>query len=314
MSVRVVFLIVGDRGSSVSSPKRRTPGPCLIAGSDQIIFSVACDRVQPLTQACRNASAPRSHSCSQFVADSIADRRTWEHRIRLEELDVTEDRRKRWSEQMVKRLVHSKSDAYRYIIHMCIAWSGFPGAYVFACTRSVTCCSIALSSSPFSVTFFSFPKSVARMSAPALPCSCVARTESRIDGRLGAARFPDHDGCVGVVLLHGGVASEQEVPGRRGQHARPVCHIRCLVLPRASRRGLATAAGAYLVAALCSLVWQNRKRSSLSPWPNAYFAAMVRCPEGCGGGRWVLQSAPTPALRFRVHVPPAARGALPDAA
>jgi predicted neutral ceramidase superfamily lipid hydrolase len=30
----------------------------------------------------------------------------------------------------------------------------------------------------------------------------------------------------------------------------------------------------YLVAALCSLVWQNRKRSSFRPLPNAYFDAI----------------------------------------
>jgi hypothetical protein len=40
----------------------------------------------------------------------------------------------------------------------------------------------------------------------------VIRTKSRVDGGLGAVRFSDHDGCVGVVLLHGGVASGEKVP------------------------------------------------------------------------------------------------------
>lgn len=40
----------------------------------------------------------------------------------------------------------------------------------------------------------------------------VIRTESCVYSGLGAARFSDHDGRVGVVLLHGGVASGEEVP------------------------------------------------------------------------------------------------------
>jgi hypothetical protein len=37
------------------------------------------------------------------------------------------------------------------------------------------------------------------------------RTKSRIDGRLGAAGFSDHDRGVGIVFLHRGIASSQEV-------------------------------------------------------------------------------------------------------
>lgn len=40
----------------------------------------------------------------------------------------------------------------------------------------------------------------------------VVRTKSCVYGGLGAARFSDHDGCVGVVLFHGGIASSEEVP------------------------------------------------------------------------------------------------------
>jgi hypothetical protein len=40
----------------------------------------------------------------------------------------------------------------------------------------------------------------------------MLRTESRIDCGLGAAGFSDHDGNGWVGLLHGGVASGEEVP------------------------------------------------------------------------------------------------------
>jgi hypothetical protein len=40
------------------------------------------------------------------------------------------------------------------------------------------------------------------------------RTEARVDGGLDARGLADHDGRVGVVLLHGGVAPGEEVPAR----------------------------------------------------------------------------------------------------
>lgn len=40
----------------------------------------------------------------------------------------------------------------------------------------------------------------------------VGRTKPRVDCGLGAACFPDHDGGVRVLLLHGGIAAREEVP------------------------------------------------------------------------------------------------------
>lgn len=42
----------------------------------------------------------------------------------------------------------------------------------------------------------------------------LRRTVSRIDFGLDAAGFSDHDGRVRVVLLHGGVRSEEKIPSR----------------------------------------------------------------------------------------------------
>jgi hypothetical protein len=56
----------------------------------------------------------------------------------------------------------------------------------------------------------------------------IRRTKSRINGGLGAARFSDHDGCVGVVLLHSGVASCEEVPVFSRQPKDPSCMLPCL--------------------------------------------------------------------------------------
>lgn len=63
-------------------------------------------------------------------------------------------------------IIHMYS-GYSQIFQVCL-WQNAPSPshgfspHVFDCTRSVTCCSIALSSKPFSVTFFSFPKSIAK--------------------------------------------------------------------------------------------------------------------------------------------------------
>lgn len=100
------------------------------------------------------------------------------------------------------------------------------------------------------------------------------RTESRKDCGLGAAGFSDHNGNRWVGLLHGGIASGEEVPVSLRQlkfHSQPPNHAQSrLRLP--SLKNILYRGSAYLVAALCSLVWQNRKRSSLSPFPNTFEA------------------------------------------
>jgi hypothetical protein len=154
--------------------------------------------------------------------------------------------------------------------------SSFSTAHEPFCTSSVTCCSMALSSRPFSGSFFSFPKSMTSIS----PCSRISlsleRTESRIYGGLSAAGFSDHDGDGRVLLLHRGVALCEEVPV---YPISPVPSIEPLPCPTISLRiavVLLHLGVAYLVAALCSLVWQNKNLSSFSPFPNAYFDAISR--------------------------------------
>ena len=61
----------------------------------------------------------------------------------------------------------------------------------------------------------------------------LAKLESRIDLGLGAARFPDHDGCVRVVLLHGGIRLCEEAPEIRSA---------CMPLPPFGLHGGAAAA------------------------------------------------------------------------
>lgn len=106
----------------------------------------------------------------------------------------------------------------------------------------------------------------------------------------------EHDGRGGVVLLHGGVR-----PGEEGSVC--VCVAGCdwWLACASSTKGKAGGGGevgrelkAHLVAALCSEVWQKRKRTSLRDFANAYLVAMaaVQCnwvgggeqnPAGCGG-------------------------------
>jgi hypothetical protein len=150
------------------------------------------------------------------------------------------------------------------------------GAHEPFCTSSVTCCSMALSSSPFSGSFFSFPKSIRVISSYSRTSRSIQRTESRIHRGLGAAGFPDHDGDRWVVLLHRGVALCEEVPIHTVSSVPIVPPLPCPSLSLRIAVVLLHLGVAYLVAALCSLVWQNKNRSSFSPFPNAYFDAISR--------------------------------------
>jgi hypothetical protein len=151
-----------------------------------------------------------------------------------------------------------------------------PGAHEPFCTSSVSCCSMAASSNPFSGSFFSFPKSIRVISSYSRTSCSIQRTESRIDGGLGAAGFPEHDGDGGVVLLHRRVALCEEVPMYTVSSIPVMPSLPCPSLSLRIAIVHLHLGVAYLVAALCSLVWQNKNRSSFSPFPNAYFDAISR--------------------------------------
>lgn len=82
------------------------------------------------------------------------------------------------------------------------------------------------------------------------------RTISRIDPGQGALSLPQQDGNRRVVLLHDRVGSREEGPE--------------LELASCSRRPEIEHPVTYLVAELCSPVWQKRNRSSFRPLAKAY--------------------------------------------
>lgn len=82
------------------------------------------------------------------------------------------------------------------------------------CASSATFCSIVLSSSPLSATFFSWPKSAWCVSGGARGRGRERRTVAGVQGGLNAAGLADQDRGVRVVLLHGRVAALEEGPVR----------------------------------------------------------------------------------------------------
>jgi hypothetical protein len=100
------------------------------------------------------------------------------------------------------------------------------------------------------------------------------RTVSCEQGRLEAAGLADEDGRVRVVLLHCGVAALEEVPCRSSASVNPHPSFPLQCCARTAVSSLSCRAS-YRVAALCSLVWQNKNLSSLSPALNAYLEAIV---------------------------------------
>lgn len=137
---------------------------------------------------------------------------------------------------------------------------------------------------PFNGSIFSFPNSVVLPSASILLCSGQSRrTVSRVNLGLDVKSLPNQDRSVGVVLLHGRVGAQEEIPEWSNQ--------RRVFSNRGHRRG----ARAYRAAALWDEDWQRAKRSSLTALLKAYLEAMV----GVGGGMerrgWLLQ------LCCRVH-------------
>ena len=105
------------------------------------------------------------------------------------------------------------------------------------------------------------------------------RTVSCEQSGLEAAGLADEDGRVRVVLLHGGVAALEEVAVRSSASIHPHSSCRAARIARSSLPRTS-----YRVAALCSLVWQNKNLSSFSPALNAYLEAIVSCVR-----RWRVQ-------------------------
>lgn len=159
------------------------------------------------------------------------------------------------------------------------------------CTSSVTFCSIDLSSSPFSWTFFSFPKST-HVSVPSR-CAVGWRTHCSAQRGWARSRWPRGSGwaCGGCASsLWGSCAG-----GSSCLYSQYLVLVSSS-LPRAPAHCIAIFVSsccmeaAYRVAALCSLVWQNRNLSSFSPALNAYLDAMVS-RSGSGGGYQLVSSS-----------------------
>lgn len=102
----------------------------------------------------------------------------------------------------------------------------------------------------------------------------MSRTVSGVNPRNGPNGLAHHDGGVGVMFLHSRVCALQE---------RPITKTWSNTSHATQYREQKT----HLVAALCSEVWQKRKRSSFRPLVKAYLVDMA----GINGGEWMSKKA-----------------------
>jgi hypothetical protein len=99
------------------------------------------------------------------------------------------------------------------------------------------------------------------------------RTVSGVDLGQRALCLADEDGSLGVVLLHCRVRSREEGPA--GLLVSTLCLLSALCWEEGVRASRTGGGATHRTAALCSEVWQKRKRTSLRDLVKAYLADIV---------------------------------------